>query len=57
MYTLINSSGQFLTNYGMQKYWFSISLELAYTFDNYEEAQRFSQHFENTKVYTIYTKF
>jgi hypothetical protein len=57
MFTLINSQGCFITNHGMKRYWFSISLELAYTFDNYEEAQRFSHHFKNTKVYTIYTKF
>ena len=42
MYTLINSSGQFLTNHGMQKYWFTDNINFAYTFDDIETAQRFA---------------
>ena len=63
MYTLINSSGQFLTNHGMQKYWFTDNIKFSYTFDNFQEAIRFAHNWqinpnnEELNVYTIYTKF
>lgn len=59
MYTLINSQGFYLTNYGMQKYWFTENIEFAYTFDNFQDALRFAHYYKNeeTTVYTIYTKF
>ena len=63
MYALINSSGQFITNYGMQKWWFSDNIEIAYTFDNFQDALRFAHYWqideknEDLNVYTIYTKF
>ena len=63
MYALIYSSGQFITNYGMQKWWFSDNIEIAYTFDNFQDALRFAHYWqidennEDLNVYTIYTKF
>jgi hypothetical protein len=42
MYTIINDKGQYLTNYGMQKYWFSDNIEFAYRFQYIQEAQRFA---------------
>jgi hypothetical protein len=62
MFTLINSQGHFLTNYGMQKWWFIDSIEFAFTFDNFQDAQSFMEYHEisnlkDLKVYTIYTKF
>jgi len=62
MFTLINSQGHFLTNYGMQKWWFIDSIEFAFTFENFEDAQSFMEYWEisnlkDLKVYTIYTKF
>jgi hypothetical protein len=62
MFTLINSQGHFLTNYGMQKWWFIDSIEFAFTFDNFQDAQIFMEYHEisnlkDLKVYTIYTKF
>ena len=62
MFTLINSQGHFLTNYGMQKWWFIDSIEFAFTFDNLQDAQSFMEYHEisnlkDLKVYTIYTKF
>jgi hypothetical protein len=62
MFTLINSQGHFLTNYGMQKWWFIDSIEFAFTFDNFQDAQSFMEYHEisnlkDLKVYTINTKF
>jgi hypothetical protein len=59
MYTLTNKQGLFLTNYGMQKWWFTDNIEFSYTFENLQDALRFSHYYttEETEVYTIYTKF
>ena len=62
MYTLINSQGFFLTNHGMQKWWFIDNIEFAFTFDTVEDALAFTEYWEishnkDIKVYTIYTKF
>ena len=62
MFTLINSQGHFLTNYGMQKWWFIDSIEFAFTFDNKQDALDFSEyweisHIKGIEVYTIYSKF
>jgi hypothetical protein len=63
MFTLINSHGHFLTNYGMQKWWFIDSIEFCYTFDNFQDALRFAHNWqinpnnEELNVYSIYTKF
>ena len=42
MYTIINDKGQYLTNYGMQKYWFTDNINFAYTFEDIATAQRFA---------------
>lgn len=42
MYTIINDKGQYLTNYGMQKFWFTDNINFAYTFDDIAAAQRFA---------------
>jgi hypothetical protein len=42
MFTIINESGKYLTNYGMQKFWFTDNENFAYTFDNIETAKRFA---------------
>jgi hypothetical protein len=62
MFTLINSQGCFLTNYGMQKWWFIDSIEFAFTFDNFQDAQSFMEyweisHIKGIEVYAINTKF
>ena len=43
MFTIINEAGKYLTNYGMQKFWFTDNENFAYTFDNIETAQRFAE--------------
>jgi len=52
MYTIINDKGQYLTNYGMQKYWFTDNINFAYTFDNIEVAQRFATVY-NSQVISL----
>ena len=52
MYTIINDKGQYLTNYGMQKYWFTDNINFAYTFDDIAAAQRFATVY-NSKVISL----
>lgn len=42
MFTIINNKGQYLTNYGMQKYWFTDNINFAYIFEDISTAQRFA---------------
>ena len=53
MFTIINEHGQYLTNYGMQTYWFTYNINFAYTFDDIEAAERFAT-FYKCKVISIY---
>jgi hypothetical protein len=50
MFIIQNSKGEYLTNYGMQKFWFSEIKDIAYTFDNLESAQRFSDYYNCTII-------
>lgn len=50
MYIIKNSNGEYLTNYGMQKYWFSDNINIAYTFEYIQEAQRFADYYNCTII-------
>jgi hypothetical protein len=50
MFTIINDKGQYLTNYGMQKYWFTDNIEFAYRFSYIQEAQRFAKVYKCTVI-------
>lgn len=46
MYIIQNSDGNYLTNYGMQKLWFSENINIAYIFDDIKTAQRHSDFYK-----------
>jgi hypothetical protein len=45
MYIIQNNEGKYLTNYGMQKYWFTDNINIAYIFDDLISAQRHSDFY------------
>jgi hypothetical protein len=52
MYIIQDSNGKYLTNYGMQKYWFSDNINIAYIFDDIETAQRHA-NFYNCEIINL----
>ena len=50
MYIIQDSNGKYLTNYGMQKYWFSDNINIAYIFDEIETAKRHSDYYNCTII-------
>jgi hypothetical protein len=50
MYIIQNLEGKYLTNYGMQKLWFSDNINIAYIFDDIETAKRHSIFYNCTII-------
>jgi hypothetical protein len=50
MYIIQDSNGKYLTNYGMQKYWFSDNINIAYIFEDIKTAQRHSKFYNCTII-------